>query len=113
MKIARDICRVFGVILFIASPAFLTAQETASPCPPATRVDDAKDTYGATVVADPYRWLEDQESKETRAWIDAQDKCTEAALSKLPGREAITKRLSELFRIDSYGMARVRTGDIS
>ena len=110
MKIARDIGRVFGVVLFIASPTFLTAQETRSKCPPATRADDAKDTYGATVVADPYRWLEDQESKETRAWIDAQDKCTEAALSKLPRRAAIAKRLTELYRIDSYGMPRVENG---
>jgi len=73
-------------------------------CPPKTPVGNVEDTYGKTVVVDPYRWLEDQESKETRAWIEAQDKCTEEALGKLPGREAIAKRLTELFRIDSYGL---------
>jgi prolyl oligopeptidase len=97
--------RLLAIGLLTASPSLLFAQ-TAPTCPPKTRVDNVSDTYGKTTVVDPYRWLEDQESKETRAWIDAQDKCTEAALSKLPGREAITKRLSELFRIDSYGLPR-------
>jgi prolyl oligopeptidase len=67
-------------------------------------VDNVEDKYGKTAVVDPYRWLEDQDSKETRAWIEAQDKCSEAALGKLPGREAITKRLTELYRVDSYGL---------
>ena len=77
------------------------AQKADGKCPPATRVDAVKDTYGTTMVADPYRWLEDQESPETRAWILAQQKCTEAALGKLPSRPSIAKRLSELYRADS------------
>jgi prolyl oligopeptidase len=80
------------------------AQEPASPakCPPTTRIDSAKDTYGSTVVPDPYRWLEDQDSPETRAWIVAQQKCTEAALSNFPGRAQISKRLAELLHTDSF-----------
>lgn len=103
-RAARNTCRALGAILLVSTSSLLKAQEGAAKCPPPTRVEDAEDTYGTTVVADPYRWLEDQESKETRAWIDAQDKCTEAALSKLSGRDAIAKRLTELYRIDSYGM---------
>jgi prolyl oligopeptidase len=53
-------------------------------------------------VADPYRWLEDQNSPETRAWIGAEQKCTEEVLSKLLGRAQITKRLSALLQVDSY-----------
>jgi len=94
--------RLVGAIL-LAAPSLLSAQGVST-CPPKTRVDNVSDTYGKTTVVDPYRWLEDQESKETREWIEAQDRCTEAALRKLPGREAIAKRLSELFRIDSYGL---------
>jgi prolyl oligopeptidase len=71
-------------------------------CPPAARIDAVKDTYGSTVVPDPYRWLEDQNSPDTRAWIDAQQKCTEAALSKFPGRAQLTKRLGELLHTDSF-----------
>jgi prolyl oligopeptidase len=65
-------------------------------------VDDAKDTYGNTVVADHYRWLEDQNSPETRTWIEAEQKCTDAALSKLPGRAELSKRLGELLHTDSF-----------
>jgi prolyl oligopeptidase len=80
------------------------AQEPASPakCPPVARIDSAKDTYGSTVVADPYRWLEDQNSPETRAWIEAEEKCTEAALSNFSGRAQLTKRLGELLHTDSF-----------
>jgi prolyl oligopeptidase len=66
------------------------------------RIDSAKDTYGSTVVADPYRWLEDQNSQETRAWIEAEEKCTEAALSNFSGRAQLTKRLGELLHTDSF-----------
>src|SRR3974390_823481 len=98
-----------AIAFLMASPSLLRAQ-TAPACPPKTRVENVTDSYGKTSVVDPYRWLEDQESKETREWIDAQDKCAEAAISKLPGREAIAKRLSELFRIDSYGLPKEFAG---
>jgi prolyl oligopeptidase len=80
------------------------AQEPAATakCPPVARIDSAKDTYGTTVVVDPYRWLEDQNSSETRAWIDAEQKCTEAALSKLSGRAQLSKRLADLLHTDSF-----------
>src|SRR5258706_3836764 len=74
----------------------------AAKCPPAARIDSAKDTYGTSVVADPYRWLEDQQSPETRAWIESQQKCTEAALSPLAGRAALGKRLEEFYQRDAF-----------
>ncbi|MGB2668703.1 MAG: prolyl oligopeptidase family serine peptidase [Candidatus Acidiferrum sp.] len=92
-----------AAILF-AAPSRLNAQENAGTCPPKTPIENVEDHYGKTVVVDPYRWLEDQDSKQTRAWIEAQDKCTEAVLGTLPDRGAITKRLTELYRIDSYGL---------
>jgi prolyl oligopeptidase len=103
--LARWIVR--GALLLAASLTIaeaIGAQEPASPakCPPTTRIDSAKDTYGSTVVPDPYRWLEDQDSPETRAWIVAQQKCTEAALSNFPGRAQISKRLAELLHTDSF-----------
>src|SRR6202045_4691829 len=79
------------------------AQEpSAAKCPPAARIDSAKDSYGSTVVADPYRWLEDQNIPETRAWIEAEQKCTEAALTRFPGRAQLSKRLGELLHTDSF-----------
>jgi len=110
----RSILRQSGMLatlalLPLATSSLLFAQSNGT-CPPKTRVDNIEDRYGKTVVVDPYRWLEDQDSKETRAWIEAQDKCTEAALGKLPGRDAITKRLTDLYRIDSYGLPEERGG---
>jgi prolyl oligopeptidase len=93
---------LLAVSLQIARLALAQDPTPAINCPPAARIDSAKDTYGSTVVADPYRWLEDQNSPETRAWINAEQKCTEAALSNLPGRAQLTKRLGELLHTDSF-----------
>src|SRR5215831_2306575 len=78
------------------------AAAQAGKCPPGARVDPVKDHYGAVEVSDPYRWLEDQESNETRAWIEAEQKCTEAALGRLSGREQLSKRIAELLHNDAY-----------
>ena len=96
-----------GVLLLLMSlqtADLARAQEPApaAKCPPAARIDSAKDTYGTTIVTDPYRWLEDQNNPETRAWIDAEQKCTESALSKLPGRAELTKRITDLLHNDSF-----------
>src|ERR1700690_156363 len=71
-------------------------------CPPATRKDDVVDTLHGVKIADPYRWLEDQNSAETRAWIEAQDACTAAVLNVVPGRAAVRVRLSQLMKVDSF-----------
>jgi prolyl oligopeptidase family protein len=110
LKLERGICLCLATAVLLGTSPLSRAQESAGTCPPKTRVDIAEDKYGKTVVVDPYRWLEDQESKETREWIEAQDRCTEAALRKLPGRESITKRMTELYRVDSYGLPEERGG---
>lgn len=91
-------------------PSILRAQDSAAKCPPSARVDSAKDTFGTTIVPDPYRWLEDQDSPETRAWIAAEQRCTEGTLSKLPGRTELSKRLAELLHTDSFELPVERGG---
>ncbi|HUO35151.1 MAG TPA: hypothetical protein VMU43_09170, partial [Candidatus Acidoferrum sp.] len=99
------------MLLTISASLPCAAQEAAAgKCPPPTKKDNVVDTYFGVKVPDPYRWLEDQESPETRAWIDAEDKCTDTALKNLPTREGITKRLGELLKVDSVGVPRVRNG---
>src|SRR5437868_5378347 len=71
--------------------------------PPKTTVNEVKETVQGTVIIDPYRWLEDQNSPETRAWIDAQNAYSDGILSKLPAREAIRQQVSALIKIDSMG----------
>jgi len=70
---------------------------------PTTKKGDVKDTYFGTVVEDPYRWLEDDNSAETADWVKAQNKLTSDYLVKLPYRDQIKTRLTELWDYPKYG----------
>ena len=70
---------------------------------PGTRKVDTVDDYHGTKIADPYRWLEDDHSAETKAWVDAQNKVTQQYLSKIPFRAAIRQRLEELWNYPKNG----------
>src|SRR5438552_1249556 len=72
------------------------------PYPPA-RKGDVVDDYHGTRVADPYRWLEDPDSPESRGWIDAENRLTEGYLSQIPERAALRKRLTALWNYPKYG----------
>src|SRR5689334_10501782 len=89
--------KVFS-FLFLFSPLVLLAQLQY----PATKKGDVKDDYNGTKVADPYRWLEDDNSEETKAWVKAQNKVTFDYLNALPDREKIRKRLEELWNYPRY-----------
>jgi len=92
-------CRLLAfAILAISATASVQAQVSK---PPASRVDNVRETMHGVEIIDPYRWLEDQENAETRAWIDTQNKYTHSLLDELPARPLIQKRLSELLRVDS------------
>ncbi|MDP9405996.1 MAG: prolyl oligopeptidase family serine peptidase [Actinomycetota bacterium] len=65
------------------------------PYPPTPTVDQVDDYHG-TRVADPYRWLEDVDAPETRAWVAAQNGLTEAWLSEVAARDAIRDRIAAL-----------------
>ena len=69
--------------------------------PPATRTDNVVDLLHGVEVPDPYRWLEDQESAETRTWIDAQNAYTDALFEQLPGRDRLTELATNLLQVDS------------
>ena len=60
---------------------------------PLTKKGDVVDTYFGTKVPDPYRWLEDDRSEETAAWVKAENKVTFGYLEKIPIREEIRNRL--------------------
>ena len=81
---------------------------TALHYPPARR--DAKvDDYFGTQVPAPYRWLENLDSPETRAWVKAENDLTTSYLAKIPGREAIRGKLTELWNYERTGIP-VREG---
>jgi len=71
---------------------------------PETRRVDHDDDYHGTKVPDPYRWLEDdaRKSEAVANWVAAQNKVTNAYLKQIPEREAIQKRLTELWNYEKY-----------
>ena len=70
---------------------------------PDTKKDSTvKDDYFGTLVADPYRWLENDTSAETAAWVKAENEVTHNYLSKIPFREAIEKRYETLYNYEKY-----------
>ena len=71
---------------------------------PETRKVDQVDDYFGTKVADPYRWLEDDNSADTAAWVAAQNKVTFAYLEKIAAREPIKQRVTELWNYERYGL---------
>ena len=82
---------------FSANPVLAQSCSTKGTAPtyPVTKKVDQTDNYHGTVVADPYRWLEDANSAETKVWVDAQNKVTQAYLAQIPQRDAIRQRLTQ------------------
>src|SRR6476661_4575759 len=71
---------------------------------PTTRKIDQTDDYHGVKVSDPYRWLENPDSEETQAWVEAQNAVTFAYLNAIPAREKIKQRLTQLWDYEKYGI---------
>ena len=78
--------------------------------PPETEAIEVADIVHGVEIVDPYRWLEDQESPETREWIDAQNAYTDTILEQIPGREALEERFARLMKTDVISMPMERGG---
>src|SRR5262249_12026546 len=63
--------------------------------PPHSAVEPVTEIFHGVSVTDPYRWLEDQDSAQTRAWIEEQTRYARAYLESIPGRDVIRKRIRE------------------
>ncbi len=70
---------------------------------PNTRKDDVTDNYFGTQVADPYRWLEDDMSSETKQWVKAENAVTQAYLAQVPSRDKLKERLKVLLDYEKVG----------
>ena len=84
----------------LAVTAVLSAQSPLSY--PATRKGDVVDDFFGTRVADPYRWLEDDNSAETKAWVEAQNQVSFAYLAQIPERTKIQDRMTKLWDFEKY-----------
>lgn len=77
---------------------------------PSTPTGDVVDDYHGRTIADPYRWLEDVESKETGDWVAAENEVTQNYLSKLPARAPMRAKLEELWNYARYDLPVQRGG---
>ncbi len=96
-------------ILFVIS-IFLVTNSYAQMKYPDTRKVDQKDDYFGTIVSDPYRWLEDDNSAETKEWVKEENAVTEKYLATIPYRDDIKKELEKLWNYPRYGSP-FRRGD--
>src|SRR6266571_3402293 len=97
---------LLAVALLSACASDRPASESSAPrvAYPATRQSDVVDDYHGVRIADPYRWLEDDNSPETKAWVDAQNKITFAYLQSIPELPALRARLTKLWNYERYGV---------
>src|SRR5215831_5599341 len=91
---------ILVVTLMLSTSGY--AQVADKPVYPQAKTVDQVDDYHGTKVADPYRWLEDLDSPETRAWIAAQTKLTDAYFDKLPERPRLKERLTKLWNYERF-----------
>jgi len=91
------------IILFATVIAFAACQKGAAKLTyPATKTVDQVDDYFGTKVADPYRWLEDDNAEDVKAWVQAENAVTFGYLDKIPFRPKIKARLTEIFNYPRY-----------
>lgn len=83
---------------------FATSAQAQSMTYPVTRKVDQVDAYHATNVADPYRWLEDDNSAETKAWVVAQNQVTDKFLAAMPQRLPARRIYTELYNFERFGI---------
>jgi len=90
----------FSLSLLVACGIYKTEKKDMVVSYPETKTVDTIDTYFGIEVKDPYRWLEDDRSAETEAWVKAENVATNNYLDKIPFREALKDRLSEIWNYE-------------
>src|SRR6266404_7153165 len=103
---------VFALLLLLPLLPVFAADDAkpAAPPLPTTRREAVTETLHGVAVSDPYRWLEAQDAPETRAWIDAQNAYTQSLIGTLASRDSISRRLTELMKVDVVNAPTERNG---
>jgi prolyl oligopeptidase len=109
-KLAGAACLAVLCLAVLPAPPRLAAAGSATTTAPETRRVEVRDTVHGVEILDPYRWLEDQKSPDTRAWIDAQNRHTQSLLNARSERGALSRRLSELLRVEVTNIPRQAGG---
>ncbi|MBP1615069.1 MAG: family peptidase [Bacteroidetes bacterium] len=90
------------LLIGIMTTSISCAQQKVLTYPSTSKVDTV-DTYFGTKVPDPYRWLENDTSSATAAWVEAENKITNSYLNQIPFRKELLKRLTELADYEKIG----------
>lgn len=100
--------------IFLVQHASLTLAQTATAGAaqkmikplsyPAAKKSDQIDDYHGVKVADPFRWLEDLDSAETRSWVEAENKLSFGFLNEIPARAKIKDRMTKLWNYERFGV---------
>lgn len=93
----------FALILCLITAGITQQMIKPNNYPPARKSDQVDDYHGVK-VADPYRWLEDLDSEETRNWVEAENKLSFGYLAAIPERNTIKERLTKLWNYEKYGI---------
>jgi prolyl oligopeptidase len=103
---------LFATALIVCAMTLLAADDAPTPTLtyPHAKAGDQVDEYHGAKVADPYRWLEDTDSAETREWIEAENTLTFSYLENIPYRQAIHDRLKTLWNFERYGVPEQQGG---
>jgi prolyl oligopeptidase len=114
MHVARFgmLIALIAVCGFVLAVTLLAKDEGSIPhlAYPVAKTVDQVDDYHGVKVADPYRWLEDTDSTDTRSWIEAENKLTFGYLEQIPYRKAIHDRLMKLWNYERYGIPEKQGG---
>jgi prolyl oligopeptidase len=99
------------MILFRFAYVFsLAALLASAQKPPSSRSEDFKETFHGQELVDPYHWLEQSDSPETRRWIQAQNGFARQLLDARPIRSQIVSRLTEMNKHDHIGAPQLKNG---
>lgn len=110
---------IIALVAFFALTVTVLAQRAITSVPdgsgskltyPLAHRGPVTDDYHGTKVADPYRWLEDLDSEETKAWVEAENKLTFDYLNQIPERAAIKARLTSLWNFERYNVPEAAGG---
>ncbi|MAO16695.1 prolyl oligopeptidase family serine peptidase [Flagellimonas marinaquae] len=99
----KNISLLAALVLFAACKEESKTREPITVNYPTTKKVDTVDNYFGTEVPDPYRWLEDDRSEETEAWVKKQNAVTFGYLEKIPFREDLKNRLEKLWNYEKVG----------
>lgn len=110
MLTRHSIAGALSILLLAGCNTFSTSVHTPPLKYPAAVRTNVVDTYFGTSVPDPYRWLEDDNSAETKAWVEAQNAVTFGYLSGIPARGVIKDRMTRLMNYERTGLPYKRGG---